>query len=519
MNYRSPLPDITVPEHTLTGYVLGEAERFGDAPALVDGVTGETLGYRELARQVAGGAAGLAELGVGEGDIVALMSHNQPRYAVAVHAVLETGAAVAPVNPVLTHDEIGALLTAANASVLITSAEAAEKAVAAAASAGLRHVIVFGRYPGALAFDEVLASQAPPPRAGIDPATALAILPFSSGTTGKAKGVKLTHRNLVANLAQTRAGWRITSSDVMAAVLPFFHIYGFTIILNSGLLAGATVLTLPRFEPRSYLDALAKHRVTRAYFAPPMVLALAEAPGVEQRDLGALRYAFCGAAPLDTGATERAERRLGCRIRQGYGMTEASPGTHQVFDEEFERTPAGSVGVLSPSTLARLVRPGTDEDVPEGETGELLISGPQVMAGYLDDPGATSATITGKWLHTGDLARVDEHGFFWIVDRLKELIKYKGYQVAPAELESVLLGHPRVADAAVIGIAHAEGGEAPKAFVVRDGELTAGELMEWVAARVAPYKKVREVEFVAGIPKSPTGKILRRVLKERGASG
>jgi acyl-CoA synthetase (AMP-forming)/AMP-acid ligase II len=243
------------------------------------------------------------------------------------------------------------------------------------------------------------------------------------------------------------------------------------------------------------------------------VLTLATTPEVDNYDLSSLRYAFCGAAPLDVEVTERAEKRLGCLIRQGYGMTEASPGTHQVFDDAFTTTPPGSVGRLSPNTEARLVKAGTDEDVAPGETGELLIRGPQVMAGYLDNPEATAATITDGWLHTGDLVRVDEDGVFWIVDRIKELIKYKGYQVAPAELESVLLTHPDVLDAAVVGVPHAEGGEAPKAFVVTSRPVEADSLMAFVAEQVAPYKKVRSVEFVERIPKSPTGKILRRLLK------
>lgn len=515
MIYRSPLPAVAIPEVTLTEHVLGRAAEFGSRTALIDGQTGERLSYAELAGAVTAGSAGLAELGVRPGDVVALMSHNQPWYAVALHAALAAGAAVTPLNPVFTPGEIVKQLVSAGATVLITSAEAAGKAAGAATAAGIRHLLVLGEHPGCQPFAGLLSTGSPPPRPAIDPAAATAVLPFSSGTTGIPKGVRLTHRNLVANLEQTRVGWRITSDDVLAAVLPFFHIYGFTIILNSGLLAGATVVTLPRFELRPYLRALSEYRVTRAYFAPPMVLALAGAPEVAEYDLSSLKYALCGAAPLDVEVTERAEAKLGCLIRQGYGMTEASPGTHQVFDDDFPATPAGSVGRLSPGTEARLVRPGTDEDVAPGESGELLIRGPQVMAGYLGDPEATAAAITGGWLHTGDLARVDSGGVFWIVDRLKELIKYKGYQVAPAELEAVLLTHPGVADAAVVGVPHPEGGEAPKAFVVASQPLTADELMDWVAERVAPYKKVRAVEFVTEVPKSPSGKILRRVLKDR----
>jgi len=258
---------------------------------------------------------------------------------------------------------------------------------------------------------------------------------------------------------------------------------------------------------------LQEHRATRAFLAPPVVLQLATAPAVDSYDLSSVRLAVCGAAPLDVAVAERAERRVGWPIRQGYGMTEASPGTHQVAEDDFATTPAGSVGRLLPATEARLVDPATGEDSAPGEPGELWVRGPQVMAGYLDDPGATAQTLVEGWLRTGDIARVDDDGVFWIVDRLKELIKYKGYQVPPAELEALLLTHPDVLDAAVVGVPHAEGGEAPKAFVVVAAPIEPAALMAWVAERVAPYKKVREVEFVDRIPKSPTGKILRRELR------
>ncbi|MFD2422383.1 AMP-binding protein [Amycolatopsis pigmentata] len=516
MIYRSPLPDIEIPDVTLTELVLGTARESGDKIALVDGTTGDSLTYAELVEAAEAGAAGLHRAGVRPGDVVALMSHNQPAYAIALHAVIAAGATVTPINPVLTHREVTGQLTAAGAKVLIAANTVADKAVEVAAAAGVTRVFLLGGddVSGAPSFETLLAEGGPAPDPDLDPATAVAVLPFSSGTTGTSKGVRLTHRNLVANLLQTRAGWPIGPDDVQAAVLPFFHIYGFTIILNSGLLGGATVVTLPRFEVGGYLAALARYRVTRAYFAPPMLLALARAPEIDELDLSSLRYVLCGAAPMDVEVTERLEKRLGCLIRQGYGMTEASPGTHQVFDAEFPATPTGSVGRLSPNTEARLVRPGTDTDVPPGEPGELLIRGPQVMAGYLGNPRATAETITDGWLHTGDMVRVDDDGLFWVVDRIKELIKYKGYQVAPAELESVLLTHPAVTDAAVVGVPHAEGGEAPRAYVVTTGPVDEGELMMFVAERVAPYKKVREVRFVDEIPKSPTGKILRRVLRD-----
>jgi acyl-CoA synthetase (AMP-forming)/AMP-acid ligase II len=512
MIHRSRPPEIDVPDATLTEHVLGGAAGDGRV-ALVTSDGAERITYGELAAAVDAVAGGLAALGIGPGDVVALVSHNQPRFAVAVHGIVATGAAVTPVNPAFTADEIGKVLLASGATAVITAEPAAPAVAGAADAAGVEHRFVIGSAPGFRPFPELEGSGRPAPDVRVDPATAVAALPFSSGTTGLPKGVRLTHRNLVANLAQNHAGWPVGADDVLPAALPFFHIYGFTIILNTGLAARATVVTLPRFELHAYLRMVQEHRCTRAFLAPPMVLALATAPAVDDYDLSSLRVGICGAAPLDVQVSERAEQRLGCPIRQGYGMTEASPGTHQVADADVTTTPAGSVGRLVPGTEARIVDPATGEDVPDGERGELWVRGPQVMAGYLDDPGATAATVVDGWLRTGDIARVDADEVYWIVDRLKELIKYKGYQVAPAELESLLLTHPDVLDAAVIGVPHAEGGEAPKAFVVTTRALDGGALMSWVAERVAPYKKVRAVEFVAEIPKSPSGKILRRQLR------
>ncbi|MFC4463772.1 AMP-binding protein [Streptomyces xiangluensis] len=514
MIYRSPEPTIEVPDVSLADHVLARAREFGDKVALVDATSGERLTYRELVEGVEAGSGALARLGVRPGQVVAVMSHNQPRYPLAVYAALAIGAAVTPINPVLTTGELIKQLAGSQASVLITSEEAAGKAAEAADAAGIELRFVLGEAEGFRPFSELTGSGASRPRVALDPATAIAALPFSSGTTGLSKGVMLTHRNLVANLEQIAAGWPVTQDEVLAAALPFFHIYGFTIILNSALKAGATVVTLARYSLPAYLRMVQEHRVTRAFLAPPMVLGLATDDEVGDYDLSSLRLAICGAAPLDVDVTERAERRLGCLIRQGYGMTEASPGTNSVPDAEFATTPAGSVGRLMPSTEARLVDPVTGDDCDPGQPGELWIRGPQVMAGYLDNPAATAETLVADgWLRTGDIVKVDESGNFWVVDRLKELIKYKGYQVAPAELESLLLTHPEVRDAAVVGMPHAEGGEAPKAFVVSSAPLDPDDLMTWVAERVAPYKKVRAVEFVSEVPRSAAGKILRRLLK------
>jgi acyl-CoA synthetase (AMP-forming)/AMP-acid ligase II len=247
-----------------------------------------------------------------------------------------------------------------------------------------------------------------------------------------------------------------------------------------------------------------------------VILAIATAPQVEGRDFSKLKLVISGAAPLDADLAGRAEERIGAPIRQGYGMTELSPVSHKSRLARVGETPPGSVGALVPNTEARLVDPETGTDVERGEEGEIWVRGPQVMKGYLNNPAATSETLAANgWLRTGDIGRVDENGFFFIVDRLKELIKYKGYQVPPAELEAVLVSHPKVKDAGVIAMHTEDGEEAPMGCVVVEGDVEGDELLEYVAERVAPYKKLRRIEFVDEVPKSPSGKILRRLLREQ----
>jgi acyl-CoA synthetase (AMP-forming)/AMP-acid ligase II len=307
----------------------------------------------------------------------------------------------------------------------------------------------------------------------------------------------------------------LDQSDTLVGVLPFFHSYGQTVVLNLGLASGSTIVTMPRFDLDQMLEIIERHRVTWLHIVPPIALALATAPQVEDRDTSTLKMVISGAAPLDGGLAQRAEERIGAPIRQGYGMTEVSPVSHKSRLADVARTPPGSIGPLVPNTEARLVDPESGEDVPEGEEGEIWIRGPQVMRGYLNNPTATAETLVGDgWIRTGDIGRVDENGYFFIADRLKELIKYKGYQVPPAELEAVLVSHPKVKDAGVIGVPMDDGGEAPKACVVCDPDLDPEELMAYVAERVAPYKRIREVEIVDEIPKSASGKILRRMLRD-----
>jgi acyl-CoA synthetase (AMP-forming)/AMP-acid ligase II len=515
MIVRSPLPDITIPETALTPFVLRHAERLAEKPALIDGPTGRILTYAELSDAIRRAASGLNRLGFRKGEILALCSPNLPEYAVAFHAVALLGGAVSPINPLYTADEIAQQIQDSGAAFVLTAPALAERVLQAAKGSAVRERLVFGEAPGMKPFASLLQSDGVPPEVAIHPGEDLVALPFSSGTTGVPKGVMLTHRNLVANLLQAHAMRHIAEDDVLCCVLPMFHIYGLVVLLNAGLYEGATIVTLPRFELESYLKTLQDYRVTLAHLVPPVVLALAKHPAVERHDLSALRLIFSGAAPLGAELSKSCAERLGCRIKQGYGMTEASPVTH-MSPPEPENIRLGAVGVPVPSTECRIVDPATCEDRAPGEAGEIWVRGPQVMKGYLNRPDATSLTIDPDgWLHTGDIGHADPDGQFYIVDRVKELIKYKGFQVAPAELEAVLLAHPAVADAAVIGMPDDEAGEVPKAYVALKAGAASEEILEFVAGRVAPHKKIRALEVIEQIPKSPSGKILRRLLIER----
>jgi acyl-CoA synthetase (AMP-forming)/AMP-acid ligase II len=507
MIFTSPFPDIEIPRVSLTELVFEHAADHGDKPALIDGPTGRVFTHAQVAGAVGAAAGALARRGVGQGDVVALYAPNSPEYAIAFHAVVALGAVCTTINPVYTVDELAFQLEHSGARALLAGAGALDRAREAAGRAGVDEIGVI---------DELLDGDetAPLPDAGAAPEDLVA-LPYSSGTTGLPKGVMLTHSNLVANILQSTVQQPVTAGDTLIGVLPLFHIYGLSVVMNAVLRNGATLVTMPRFELADYLALVQQHRATKAHLVPPIVLALARSPLVESYDLSSLELVNSGAAPLSAEVQQAAAERIGCPVVQGYGMTESSPVTH-VTPLDPARHRLGSIGPPVPSTQCRIVAVDSGEELGPGEEGEVCVRGPQVMRGYLDDPEATAATVDANgWLHTGDVGRADEDGYVVLVDRVKELIKYKGYQVAPAELEAVLVEHPAVAEAAVVGRPDEEAGEVPKAFVSLAGEATAEEIMAFVAERVAPYKKLRGLEFVDEIPKSPSGKILRRVLNER----
>jgi acyl-CoA synthetase (AMP-forming)/AMP-acid ligase II len=510
---QSEYPPVEILDVPLHDAVLGRAQEYGDRIALVDGVTGREISYAQLDQMTRRIAAGFAELGIVHGDTIALHSPNTILYPAVFYGATRAGATVTTVNALYTASELHKQLVDSRAKLLVTISLFLPVATEAVEGTDVQEILVCDQAEGYRSVQELLASTAPEPVVEIDPLNDVAVLPYSSGTTGAAKGVMLTHSNIATNLTQAEPLFTLDEGERIIAILPFFHIYGQAVLMNLPLRLGATVVVLPKFDLQQFLTVLAEQKITRAFVAPPIVLALAKHPAVDEVDLSALKYVTSAAAPLDADLAEACAKRLGLHaVMQCYGMTELSPGTHSVPQDDLD-PPRGSVGKLFPSTEMRLV--GADGN--DAEEGEVWIRGPQVMKGYLGRPAETDATIDPDgWLHTGDIGRVDERGYLYVVDRLKELIKYHGYQVPPAELEAVLLTDTRIADAAVIGV-QADGNEVPKAFVVAmpGVELTEADVIEYVAERVAPYKKVRQVEFIDAVPKAASGKILRRELRAR----
>ncbi|HJZ82651.1 MAG TPA: 4-coumarate--CoA ligase family protein, partial [Pyrinomonadaceae bacterium] len=514
MIFRGPYPDVTIPEVSLTDFIFSSTARVKDKTALIDGPSGRSLTYAQFEDSVRRAAASLAQRGFKKGEVLGIFSSNCLEYAIAFHAVAMLGGITTTVNPLYTAEEAAFQLKNAGAKLLLTAPPFMEAAMAAARAVNIEELFVFGEAQGATPFASLLASDGVVPPVEIDPKNDLVALPYSSGTTGLAKGVMLTHHNLVANLCQMDGLDYFHRDDILLCVLPLFHIYGLVVVLNMGLYLGATIVITPRFDLEQFLGLIQKYRVTLSHIVPPIVLKLARDPIIDNYDLSSLKMVFSGAAPLGADLSRECMQRIGCGIRQGYGMTETSPVTHS-SPSDAAKMKLGSVGTVAPNTECKLLDPATGEEVGPHQEGEICVRGPQIMRGYLNNPDATAQTIdSDNWLHTGDIGYADEDGHFFIVDRVKELIKYKGFQVAPAELEAILLTHPAVADAAVIPCCHEEAGEVPKAFVVAKQETSAEEIMGFVADRVAPHKKIRELEFIEQIPKSLSGKILRRVLVE-----
>jgi acyl-CoA synthetase (AMP-forming)/AMP-acid ligase II len=497
-------------EFPLPELLRRSAERFGDKPALI-GADGTVRTYRELWSNARKVARFLQDHGIEKGDKVGVFSPNHVDYASVFYGSLLTGATVTTLNPLYREREIEHQLDDAEAVALFVFSPMAAPVEAARPNLPrLRNVWPID------GLSDLLGGVSEEYRpVEINAREDVAVLPYSSGTTGLPKGVMLTHHNIASNVKQGLATGQITSDAVSLCTLPFFHIYGMTVLMSSGLALGTTGIVMMRFDVEQMMALVGKYHMTNLYLAPPAVLAMANVPDPSRFDTSSLRAVVSGAAPLPVEVAERVRSTYGCLVAQGYGMTETSPTTNT---NPLDRIKIESCGPPVADTFEKIVSLDTGKELAAGEVGEVAVRGPQVMKGYWKRPEETRGCLSEDgWLLTGDIGWLDEDGYLYILDRKKEMIKYKGYQVAPAELEAILHEHPAVQDAAVIPKPHLEGGEIPKAFVVlREGfQASPEELMAFVAEKVAPYKKIREVEYMTEIPKTLSGKILRRDLIEQ----
>jgi len=480
-----------------------------------------SLSYAELDVVTSKLAAGLNGLGIRKGDSVALFLPNSPEFVIGYYGILKAGGIVSPANPLYKGEELKHQLNDSKASIIITDGNSYPVVKETRNETKLKTIILtdLEEAKGAVSLREILATYPPAlPRFKIKPKEDIAAIEYTGGTTGFPKGAMLTHCNLVANAIQnaTWLGWN--NKDVIIGVLPFYHSWGACTCVNSPIYIGARVITLPRFDAEELFMTIEREGATVLYGAASMFAMLVNSPLITKYDLSSLKYVKAGAMPIPPEIKERWEQLTGVKMVLGYGLSEASPETH---DSPLQRVKPGTVGIPIMDTDARIVDEEMgDVELPPGEVGELVIKGPQVMKGYLNRPEDNKEALRNGWLYTGDLALMDEEGYFHIVDRKKEIIKYKGYTIAPAEVESVLYKHPAVKECAVVGKPDALAGEVPKAYIVlKDGHTASKEeLIRFCEQRVAPYKKIREVEFIKEIPKTQVGKVLRRVLRDKERS-
>lgn len=538
--------EIARPTMTLPQALAQTAQEFPQRLALR--FLGMKLTYSQLLEQISRLAAGLGQLGLRPGERLGLLLPNCPQVVLSYYAALHLGAVVVMLNPLASPRELAQQLTDAGVRKLIALDHLTPKIQSLRAAVGLEHLIVTGLadylpfplnwlYPwkarrqglatgvrpdqGHLSFTQLLKTSTPSTAGPPSDPEAIAVLQYTGGTTGIPKAAMLTHCNLMANIAQINA-WlpRLQrGQERVLAVLPFFHVFGMTAAMNWPLCLGGTVIILPRFEVEQVLKTIQKYRPTVFPAVPTIFVALINHPRITRFNLSSIWGCISGSAPLPREVQERFESLTKGQILEGYGLTEAAPVTHLNPIQGTRKT--GSIGLPFPSTEARIVdsESGTRE-LPPGEVGELIIRGPQVMSGYWRNPTETALVLRDGWLYTGDLATMDAEGYFYIVDRKKDVIIAGGYKIYPREVEEVLYQHPQILDAVVIGVPDAYRGETVKVYVVPKpgASLTAEEIQEFCKTQLAAYKVPKIIEFRSELPKTLVGKVLRRALKEEAAA-
>ena len=506
------------------------------------------LTYRQIEHLANRFANGLIWLGIKPGDRVAVQLPNLPQFIVGFYGALKAGAVIVPTNPLYKAHDLSTVLKDSGTKAILTLPRFMPALSEVVAGTGLESIIVtepydFFPFPwkqlawwrfrkelrpaGGLRLPVLLRSASPrPPGVKVTPDD-LAVLQYTGGTTGVPKGAMLTHRNLVANFTQMRS-WLTDlkeGEERFLSVAPFFHVYGLTVGLNVAISIASTVICVMMglFDTRLVAQQIARHRPTIFPGVPAMYLAINQLKEVQQYNLNSIRVCVSGSAPLPLEVQTQFERLTGAKVVEGYGLSEASPGTH--VNPIYGQRKVGSIGLPLPDTEARIVDTETGErELPVGDAGELVIRGPQVMKGYWNAPEETAATLRGGWLHTGDIARMDDDGYFFIVDRKKDLVIVGGLKVYPREIEEMLHGHPKVKEAAVAGVSHRVRGELLVAQVVlKDGvaddpRAIRRELVEFLKERLAPYKVPRRIEIASALPKTAVGKVLRREIREAVAA-
>ncbi|ATY85549.1 long-chain fatty acid--CoA ligase [Kyrpidia spormannii] len=511
-------PQISLPE-----MLRDSAERFSGRPAI--SFYHVTLTYEQVWWMVQRAAVGLAAAGVRKGDRVAIMLPNCPHYVIAYYAVLAAGGIVVQVNPMYTGAELEHLLADADPKVIVAYEPLWGKVEAVWEKTHLERAYLV-QFPGPVQtpatervqpVEALLGAQGDPPSVAISPEDT-AVLQYTGGTTGYSKGAMLTHRNLVANVYQSLADFRDGLRDgeeVILLVLPLFHVYGMTVGMNLGIAVGANLVMLPRFQLDEVLDAIKTAKPTMFPGVPTMYVAVNSHPKAREYGIDSIRICNSGSAPLPVEVLRAFEEKTGGKILEGYGLTEASPVTHTNPYHGVRKV--GSIGLPVAGTEARIVDIATGlQELPPGEPGELVVRGPQVMKGYWNRPEETAQVLRDGWLHTGDIATRDDDGYYYIVDRKKDMIIASGFNVYPREVEEVLYTHPGIQEAAVVGVPDPYRGETVKAYVVcKPGvTLTRDEVIAFCRERMAHYKAPTEVEFREELPKSSVGKILRRALRD-----